>query len=120
MDNSGEKVCSYVKAGKTVKVCVYIKLSLMKKAKPVNQRLTGFGWYRRDGRIRTCGLHIPNVARYRATLHPDWGLQKYDFKLLFQIFLKKKFSRLDNPLIHKFLIEWLSFVFIKACRVFSE
>jgi hypothetical protein len=29
-------------------------------------------WYRfsRDGRIRTCGLHIPNVARYRATLHP--------------------------------------------------
>ena len=29
-------------------------------------------WYRRDGRIRTCGLHIPNVARYRATLHPVW------------------------------------------------
>ena len=25
----------------------------------------------RDGRIRTCGLHIPNVARYRATLHPE-------------------------------------------------
>ena len=30
----------------------------------------------RDGRIRTCGLHIPNVARYRATLHPVRGLQR--------------------------------------------
>ncbi len=27
----------------------------------------------RDGRIRTCDLHIPNVARYRATLHPVLG-----------------------------------------------
>src|SRR5690606_40640742 len=25
----------------------------------------------RGGRIRTYDLHIPNVARYRATLHPD-------------------------------------------------
>jgi hypothetical protein len=25
----------------------------------------------RDGRIRTYDLHIPNVARYRATLHPE-------------------------------------------------
>lgn len=26
----------------------------------------------RGGRIRTYDLHIPNVARYRATLHPDF------------------------------------------------
>ena len=25
----------------------------------------------RGGRIRTYDLHIPNVARYRATLHPE-------------------------------------------------
>jgi hypothetical protein len=25
----------------------------------------------RGGRIRTYDLHIPNVARYQATLHPD-------------------------------------------------
>ena len=39
-------------------------------------------WYRfcRDGRIRTCGLHIPNVARYRATLHPVFvGCAKVGF-----------------------------------------
>lgn len=28
----------------------------------------------RGGRIRTYDLHIPNVARYRATLHPDQGI----------------------------------------------
>jgi hypothetical protein len=28
----------------------------------------------RGGRIRTYDLHIPNVARYQATLHPDWYL----------------------------------------------
>jgi hypothetical protein len=27
--------------------------------------------FRRGGRIRTYDLHIPNVARYRATLHPE-------------------------------------------------
>ena len=27
--------------------------------------------FSRGGRIRTYDLHIPNVARYRATLHPD-------------------------------------------------
>ena len=26
---------------------------------------------RRGGQIRTDDLHIPNVARYRATLHPE-------------------------------------------------
>jgi hypothetical protein len=29
----------------------------------------------RDGRgerIRTSGLYVPNVALYRAKLHPDW------------------------------------------------
>ena len=26
---------------------------------------------RRDGRIRTCDLLVPNQARYRATLHPE-------------------------------------------------
>ena len=25
----------------------------------------------RGGRIRTCGLQVPNLARYRATLRPD-------------------------------------------------
>ena len=29
----------------------------------------------RGGRIRTYDLHIPNVARYRATLHPDFFRQ---------------------------------------------
>ena len=28
----------------------------------------------RGGRIRTYDLHIPNVARYRATLHPELGI----------------------------------------------
>lgn len=28
-------------------------------------------FFRRGGRIRTYDLHIPNVARYRATLHPE-------------------------------------------------
>ena len=32
----------------------------------------------RGGRIRTYDLHIPNVARYRATLHPEL----FYFKLL--------------------------------------
>ena len=28
-------------------------------------------FFSRGGRIRTYDLHIPNVARYRATLHPE-------------------------------------------------
>ena len=34
----------------------------------------------RDDKIRTCGLFVPNEARYRAALHPEpvfFGLQKY-------------------------------------------
>ena len=27
---------------------------------------------RRGAGIRTRGLHVPNVARYQAALHPDW------------------------------------------------
>ena len=37
-----------------------------KTKKPL--KISGFC---RGGRIRTYDLHIPNVARYRATLHPD-------------------------------------------------
>src|SRR5690606_15247373 len=37
-----------------------------KKKKPLI--ISGFC---RGGRIRTYDLHIPNVARYRATLHPE-------------------------------------------------
>ena len=36
----------------------------------------------RDDKIRTCGLFVPNEARYRAALHPEpdfFGLQKYNF-----------------------------------------
>jgi hypothetical protein len=33
--------------------------------------------FRRGGRIRTYDLHIPNVARYRATLHPEQVVIKY-------------------------------------------
>ena len=32
----------------------------------------------RGGRIRTYDLHIPNVARYRATLHPDSEVQSHN------------------------------------------
>ena len=38
----------------------------------------------RDDKIRTCGLFVPNEARYRAALHPEpdfFGLQKYNFFL---------------------------------------
>ncbi len=31
----------------------------------------------RGGRIRTYDLHIPNVARYQATLHPDCYFRKF-------------------------------------------
>jgi hypothetical protein len=52
------------------------------------QRLFDTGWNRfsRDGRIRTCGLHIPNVARYRATLHPESFAfsRKYSFFIDFR------------------------------------
>ena len=34
----------------------------------------------RDDKIRTCGLFVPNEARYRAALHPEtFALQKYYF-----------------------------------------
>gem|GEM_PF-1856682 len=39
----------------------------MKKASRIEPR----GFLSRGGRIRTYDLHIPNVARYRATLHPE-------------------------------------------------
>ena len=32
------------------------------------------GFSGRGGRIRTYDLHIPNVARYQATLHPDYSI----------------------------------------------
>jgi hypothetical protein len=28
----------------------------------------------RDDRIRTCGPYVPNVVRYRAALHPVFGM----------------------------------------------
>src|SRR5690606_558795 len=61
-----------------------------KKKKPLI--ISGFC---RGGRIRTYDLHIPNVARYRATLHPDWCHSdtghKYTLKSVFvKTFLKKK------------------------------
>ena len=36
---------------------------------PISPRAQNF--FSRGGRIRTYDLHIPNVARYRATLHPE-------------------------------------------------
>lgn len=40
-----------------------------KKALYLYKAFTGF--FCRGGQIRTDDLHIPNVARYRATLHPE-------------------------------------------------
>ena len=49
----------------------------------------------RGGRIRTYDLHIPNVARYRATLHPEsvifqTGVQIYYTNLIQQKKIIKK------------------------------
>jgi hypothetical protein len=67
-----------------------------KAQNPVNQMiyrvLILFGIaFCRDGRIRTCGLHIPNVARYRATLHPvpDWVCKSRILNQVTKLFLKE-------------------------------
>ena len=67
-----------------------------KTQNPVNQLiyrvliLRGIAFCR-DGRIRTCGLHIPNVARYRATLHPvpDWVCKSRILNQVAKLFLKE-------------------------------
>ena len=44
----------------------------------------------RGGRIRTYDLHIPNVARYRATLHPELPVLK-DCKSMFFYIISAKY-----------------------------
>ena len=34
-------------------------------------RAPSLHWHCRDDKIRTCGLFVPNEARYRAALHPE-------------------------------------------------
>lgn len=39
--------------------------------RPAAKRPKGGGFLGRGERIRTSGLYVPNVALYRAKLHPD-------------------------------------------------
>src|SRR4028118_1597081 len=52
---------------------------LKKRKPPKSYDLSGFDEIEqstcRDDRIRTCGLVVPNDARYRAALHPEWVAQ---------------------------------------------
>ena len=52
-----------------------ISFLILKTKNPT--KLSGF-FTRRGGQIRTDDLHIPNVARYRATLHPEVFLKKIE------------------------------------------
>ena len=60
-------------------------------------------FFRRDGQIRTDDLHIPNVARYRATLHPE-VLQKHYYKCCYKMRVQRyNFfdSKKENPIFFK-------------------
>ena len=48
----------------------------------------------RDDKIRTCGLFVPNEARYRAALHPEPDFRTAKIQLFFIgfVFLKKLFQ----------------------------
>src|SRR5690606_32416609 len=66
----------------------------------------------RGGRIRTYDLHIPNVARYRATLHPEgitffflW--HKYT---AYFVTVKTFLTLFSNPLINCTIISYIIFI----------
>ena len=78
----------------------------MEKIAPNNKKslseMKGF-FFRRDGQIRTDDLHIPNVARYRATLHPE-VLQKHYYKCCYKMRVQRyNFfdSKKENPIFFK-------------------
>ena len=47
-------------------------LQRSKNKNPVRLQRTGPDLHRRDEKIRTSDLQHPMLARYRATLHPEW------------------------------------------------
>lgn len=54
----------------------------------------------RGGRIRTYDLHIPNVARYQATLHPD-SLNNWECKNKVLVNISKCFSKNYTQIVCK-------------------
>jgi hypothetical protein len=47
-------------------------VALKTKKPEQGEASSGFRICGRGERIRTSGLYVPNVALYRAKLHPDW------------------------------------------------
>ena len=63
-------------------------LKINKKRSLITNSSFGYG---RDDKIRTCGLFVPNEARYRAALHPVYlTWQRYNFYLKSDVLSQKK------------------------------